>query len=367
MALTPLTEEQKQIVLDAWNKNPLLPPTLKELVVLVFGPGFDGRSDYGKIIKYFLAQRQLRAKAASDDDRKTDKIILTDEHKLYIVNNAAKNSGLEMARTIFNNASISNLHAETRVVNDFIKTLDTKSVYGGKEIVDEIPNGEYEPPKTLDKVLKKTNEYVNFVMGGVVALNGKQKKWMEKLIEYLNTYSFIRLMNTYDSSYDRKTCEDAFVRYTYDKPDLTQEEIDQYIELSNNIVNKYKIQKHLNQLRKQQSEIAGSDPDSQKYSMGLVEAIGKASTEYHQNSDRQKKLLESLTQKRSERLEASINDTATVLSLVHAWRNYEDRQEMIKMAMKEQQIVGKEIERIMDVSELKARIMGVNPEALKNG
>jgi len=59
------------------------------------------------------------------------------------------------------------------------------------------------------------------------------------LINYLHTYRFIRQMNSFDKAEDRNSCEDAFVRYTYDKPDLTQEEIDQYIELANSTVTRY--------------------------------------------------------------------------------------------------------------------------------
>lgn len=356
-----LTSEQELILLDAWNKNPSNPPSLKELTQLIYGGDFDGRSDEGKSVKQCLAKHNLRAKAASDADRKTDKIILSDEQKLYIVNNIDLNSSLDVAKIIFANPSLTNLNAETRAVNEFVKTLDTKIIYGGKEAVGAVPSGDYEPPKTLDKALKKINEYVSFVQG-VNNLNAQQKKCVDKLIEYLHTYSFIRLMNTYDSQYDRKTCEDAFIRYTYDKPDLTQEEIDQYVELSNHIVQGYKIQRRSETLQKQLETITSNDAEQMKISMSLVEAIGKASTEYHQCLDRRKKLLESLTQKRSSRLDSQIKESASILNLVQMWKNEEERQELLKIAALEQKSIADEVERISNISEIKARLMGLTKE-----
>ena len=362
-----LSNDQEQLIINTWNSNPNHPPSLKDLVKLISnGTEIDGRSKVGQEIKYFLSTRNLRAKATSDDDRKTDKIILTEEDKTYIINNISTNSSLDIAKTIFKNQSLTNLNAETRVVNEFVKNLNTKVIYGGKEAIGEIPTEDFEPPKTLDKALKKINEYVTYV-NGVSNLNAQQKKHVEKLIEYLHTYSFIRLMNTYDSQYDRKTCEDAFIRYTYDKPDLTQEEIDQYVELSNHIVQGYKIQRRSETLQKQLELITSNDAENMKISMGLVEAIGKASTEYHQCLDRRKKLLESLTQKRSARLDSQIKDTASILNLIQMWKNEEERQELLKIAELEQKNIADEVERLSSISEIKARLMGFPKNKALNG
>jgi hypothetical protein len=360
----PLTQEQQDLIISTWNKSET--PSLKELVLLICGEGIDGRSECGREIKAFLATRNLRAKASSDKESKIEQITLTDEHKLYIVNNIANNSSLEIARTLFNNKNLTNLNAETRVVSEYVKSLNTKVIYGGKEAAEEIPSGEYEPPKSLDKALKKINEYVNFV-NGTQNLNAQQKKNVEKLIEYLHTYRFIRLMNTFESQYDRKSCEDAFIRYTYDKPDLTQEEIDQYIELASEIVHGISVKRRMEKLGKQQDNITANDADSQKYSMGLVEAIGKASTEYHQCRDRQKKLLEALIQKRSARLDSQIQESASILNLVQMWRNEEERKELLKIAELEQKSIEDEVERISSVSEIKLRLLGLSKQQILNG
>lgn len=364
-----LTLEQEKLILDTWNANSSNPPSLKELTQLIYGGDFDGRSEEGKSIKLFLASKNLRAKASSDDVKKTSAIVLTEEQKLYIVNNIATNTSVEIARVLFSNPALTNLNAETRAINDYAKSLDTKVIYGGKDAIENVPESNYEPPKTLDKTLKKINEYVSFVQGAS-NLNAQQKKNVEKLIEYLHTYRFIRLMNSFESQQDRKSCEDAFIRYTYDKSDLTQEEIDQYISLAEEIVHGVSVKRRMEKLSKALENISdkeGSSESHQKYSMGLVEAIGKASTEYHQCRDRQKKLLDVLTQKRSERLDSQVKENASILNLVQAWKNEEERKKLFRYAELEQQAVAKEVDRLESISELKARLMGFSKEQALNG
>ena len=287
---------QEKKILEVWNRTPDNPPGLKELTKEIFGGEFDGRSEQGRAIKAALAKFNLKAKATSDYFPKTSNIQLSEEHKNYIINNVGTMNSLEMAKIIFSNNSLSNLSAETRVVNDFVKTIDTRAVYNSSQNLD-IPEGNYEPPNTIDKVLKRVNKYVNYSLDKD-KLNSQQKKGLETLINYLHTYRFVRQMNTFDSADDRDSCEDAFIRYTYDKPDLNQEEVDQYIELSNQVVQGFKVLRRSERMQFALEQITGNDPETMKVSMGLVEAIGKASTEYDQCIKRQQKLLEDLKEKR---------------------------------------------------------------------
>ena len=45
----------------------------------------------------------------------------------------------------------------------------------------------------------------------------------------MHTFRFLHQIGTYNIETDRELFESSFVRYTWDKPDLTQEEVDQYI------------------------------------------------------------------------------------------------------------------------------------------
>jgi len=356
-----LTVEQEKQVLDFWNRTPDSPPGLKEITKEIFGGDFDGRSEQGKAIKAALAKFNLKAKGAHEVPSKTSVIKLTDEQQAFITNNVATMGSLEIARTIFNNPSLTNLNAETRAVNEFVKTLDTKVIYNsaGNE---EIPMGEYVPPNTLDKVLKRANKYVNGTLDKE-KLTSRQQKGLEMLINYLHTFKFIRQMNTYDQQQDRDSCEDSFIRYTYDKPDLTQEEIDQYIELSNQAVRGIKIQQSIEQMRRLQDEtLAGSDPENKKLYMSLVEAIGKSANEYDQCLKNQNKLVNDLKIKRSERISKQIQENASILNLVQAWRFEENRIKLLKLGEREQLAVQNEAEKLMNMAEVRCLILGLNKD-----
>jgi hypothetical protein len=274
-------------------------------------------------------------------------------------------NALEMGKIIFANTNLTNNHVETRTINEFIKTLDDVEVYNQTQ-VDDTPSGDYNPPMTFDQTLKRVNDYITPKIDRN-KITPQQKKNIETLMSYLRTYRFVRQMNDYDSISDRKLCEDDFIRNTFDKPDLSQEEIAQYIELANQVVQGYKIQRRSERLQQELDEVSGEDAETRKYSMGLVEAIGKASTEYHQCISRQEKLLSNLTQKRSRRLDKQISDTASVLNLVQMWKSEEGRAELLQHAEKEQEANRNEVERLSSLPDIKARLFGGNREGLLNG
>ena len=361
-----LTTEQGQIVIDLWNSRSSNPPSLKELVVAVFGEGFDGRSLEARAVKKFLAQKNLRARTSAEYQSKSDEIELNELHKQYITNNVVSMNAMEISRIIFANPSLSNLSAETRAVNEFIKTLNPR-VVGSQSAVADVPKGDYQPPQTFDQTLKRIQQYINYVPERNL-ITPTQKKNIDTLLGYLHTYRFIAQMNSYDTEAQRRLCEDAFIRGTYDKADLMQEEIDQYIEYGNQVVQGVNTQRRSNILQAQLEQITSSkEPEAMKISMGLVEAIGKASTEINQIKQREQKLLDDLKQKRSVRLSKQLQDNASILNLVQAWKQEDTRKEMLAHAEKEQKAIAKEVDRLSDLPEFKARILGLVKDEIRNG
>ena len=364
-----LTPEQEKTLIDFWNSDPNNPPGLKELTNRVFPDGdYDGRSAQGLAVRASLAKMSLKAKPRGVSENKVKQIELTEEQKQFIINNSATMGTVELTREVFRNASLISLSAEARVVNAFRKTLDTKVIYN-QAGDDEIPAGDYQPPATLDKVLKRVNKYTNMTLSKE-ELNSQQKKNLEKLISYLHTYRLIRQMNTYDES-DRMLCEDAFIRSTYDKADLKQEEVDQYIEYSNQVVHGFKAARRKELLERSLEENTKANienPEEQRKSrMDLVEAIGKASTEYNQCLKRQSELLDDLKQKRSVRLSKEVAENASIVTLVQLWKFEEEREKLLKLAAYEQENVANEVERLTSVEELKARILGLDKDGILNG
>jgi hypothetical protein len=357
-----LTEEQQLKLLKEWNDRPDNPPSLAELVKLAFDrDDLDGRSKEGKAVKQFLASRQIKPRKSHEYEAK-GLIELTLEHKEYISNNCHTMTGLEMAKVLFKNESLTNLSQETRSILEYMKTIPTNVKFHNNEN-ENIPTDEYRPPKSEERMIAKINRYI---LDGIDKnkLTHKHKKEINSLIGYMNTYRFCHQINLYDDEKDRELFESSFVRYTYDKSDLTQEEVDQYIVLSTEVVISSNIQQTINVL---QTQIDMAIQEDGKIPMALVEASNTARKEYNDCVNRQQKLLNDLKVKRSERLSKQVKETASIINLVQMWKEEESRAKLLKMAEMRKHVIEKEIDRLSTMDEVKSKILGISKDEILNG
>lgn len=359
-----LSDEQKKQILEEIKKTPGKIPKIQALARLAFPdePNADGRSWHGILIKSFLAE--LDIKTVGMHVYVPDKeIVLTDQQKEYLANNISPTCGiLQAGKDAFNNQNLTNLHAEIRACIKYAETLPPQVV--NKTEFDNIPKGLYSPPRTVNTAVWKINSYFKEASGGLDKdkLSQKQAKGVEALIGYINTYRFIHQINCFETENDRKLFESTFMRHTYDKPDLSQEEVDQYIMVATETVNAGKAWKRKEQLEKLQDEAYEASEDDKRLdaTMKLVEAIGKAEASYNNSQKRLNDLLDSLKVKRSKRLEQKIQESASVLNLVEAWKNEESRNEIIKIVEKQRESLDNEIDRLTNMEEVKCRILGIS-------
>jgi hypothetical protein len=357
-----LTDEQQLKLLNEWNNRPDNPPSLVELVKLAFDrDDLDGRSKEGKAVKEFLASRQIKPKKSHEYQAK-GLIDLTTEQKEYISNNCDTMTGLEMARILFKNDKLTNLSQETRSILEYMKSIPSNIKFNNMENENAVTEG-YRPPRSEERTIAKINKYV---LDGVDKnkLTHKHKKEINSLIGYMHTHRFIHQINIYDNEPDRELFESSFVRYTYDKSDLTQEEVDQYIVLCTEVVISSSIQQTINVL---QNQIERSMQEEGKIPMTLVEASSTARKEYNDCVNRQQKLNNDLKVKRSDRLSKQVKETASILNLVQMWKEEESRSKLIKMAEMRKQVVEKEIDRLSSMDEIKSKILGISRDEILNG
>jgi hypothetical protein len=362
MAKIELTEKQKQDVIKEWESRENNPPALLELIRIAYPDQLhlDGRSKEGKTVKAFLATRQIKPLASHEYQPK--KIELTDEQREFIDNNFGMMSPVEMSKVLFSNNELTNLSQEARSIDEYVKTLNPAASFQGGT---QVPNGEYKPPKTQHATVNKINHYV---LNGIDKnkISPRQKKGITSLIGYLHTYRFLHQMNTYEDVTSRELFESSFVRYTYDKSDLTQEEVDQYIVLATEVVIAANIQRRVERLQ-QHMDTSAEDSDGRRIAMALVDAINTAQTEYNQCVNRQQKLLESLKEKRSDKLKKQINNSASILNLIEVWKDEESRKKMIALAELRKKTLKDEIDNLTTMEEVKARIMGLSEDEVLNG
>ena len=197
-----LTEEQQLKLLNEWNNRLENPPSLVELVQLAFGrDDLDGRSKEGKAVKNFLATRQIKPKKSHEYQAK-GLIELSIEQKEYISNNCHTMTGLEMAKILFKNESLTNLSQETRSVLEYMKNIPNNIKFNNTENENTITEG-YKPPRSEERMIVKINKYI---LDGIDKnkLTHKHKKDINSVIGYMNTHRFIHQINIYDNECDRE-------------------------------------------------------------------------------------------------------------------------------------------------------------------
>jgi len=357
-------EERHLKALELWReRGEENPPSLAELISVAY-PGrddIDGRTKEARELKAYLTEHGISADGAHVYHSKT--IELNDEQKEFVRNNASLMSAVQLARVVFADETITNLHAEARAVNDYLQTLDPNEI---AQDTNDVPNtNEYLPPKSFDKTLIRANQYVNPKIDKK-KISPRVRKGLEALMGYLNTYRFVHQMETYATNTDRTLYESCFVRYTYDKPDLTQEEVDQYIVLATEVVIGSTIQARSERLQ-QLLDVSAEDTEGRRVAMGLVNAISAAQTEYNQCVGRQHKLLSDLKEKRSDKLKNQIKANASIINLVEMWKEEESRKKLIKLAELRKKAVKAEIKKLSSMEEVKARIMGISEDEVLNG
>lgn len=363
-----LNEDQQLILLNEWNNRPDDPPYIKELIELAF-PDIpedmqDGRSKYGRAVKKFLSEKSIKAKVSHKYYPK-EKIELTEDQQEYISNNCGAMKPMEMAKVVFEDVKISPLDLRYKVLLEFLNTINNKVKYSDVSDEGVIVEGGYTPPKSEARALVRVNKYV---YNGIdkTKVTPKIKRNLYTLIGYMHTFRFLHQISTYNIETDRELFESSFVRYTWDKPDLTQEEVDQYIVLSAEVVIASNIQRRVERLQQLLDQNA-EDTEGRRMAMSLVEAINTAQTEYNQCVNRQTKLLNELKEKRSQRMSKILQESASILNLVELWKDEESRNKMIKIAELRKKNISNEIDRLSSMGEIKSRIMGISEEEILNG
>lgn len=363
-----LTEQHKQRIYEILNKNP--EATLSEITCFVYeNKNIDTRSKQGREIKKFIVDNNIEYKNHSVYQR--DRISLSESQKEFIKNNFRDQHYLDIAKLLFKK-DLTHLSLESKEVSKYINFLK-KDENNSFETMEYNPKDEkdssdllteYFPPRRLDQTVARINRYLN--LNWTSDLKTIQLKQAEALQRYLNTFSFCYQINTYKREDDRKLFEDAFIRYTYNKEDLSQEELDQFITLCTEVVTASTILQQVEELR-QMLRQASEEDDGRNIKMQLNEAINNLQTEYNQCRGRQNKLYKSLVDDRSKKLQERKEENASILNLVQAWKDEERRKSIINLAEAQKQNLEQEAKRLSSMEELKAIIKGIDIDEMVYG
>lgn len=347
--VTSLSKEQEDFILNNYK----LVRDLNVLTKRVFGnEDIDGRSIQGKLVRAFLVKNKLDYKTSKHT--KVDAIELTEANKHFIIQSAEQGmSSFAIAELLFPDKEVKKLGAEQRAVLEHIRTVN-------ENFVPSQENGlltNYSPPKTYLRLIKKIFDSTGLQLEET-KLSRNQKNCLDKLAINLSNSRFVKIINNFSSKDDRLLFEEEFTRLTWDKPDLTADELNLYMNVCKEIINLEVISKHLHKL----NELFDQTEEQQEMTVRLAEIIKAKSSEYHQCEGRIENLTKKLQGDRAERMKNKQRENASIISLVQMFQDEEERKNMIRIAEMQKQLVRTEAERLEGMAAFKARVLGISQE-----
>ena len=344
-----LTDDQKEYIKNNVNKV----TNLNELTQKCFrDDDLDGRTKEGRAVRKYLIENNIDYKTTRRKPQ--DKIELNDSQKEFIMQQAQEGmSSLEIAKLIFPEKRVKPLSNEQRTVlahineinPDFVPSQDSAAV------------SDYVPPKSPSRVVKKINDATGLGLDDG-KLNRQKQICIEKLQINLSNSRFLKIINNYLNKPDRELFEQEFIRLSWDKPDLTADEINLYLNVCKEVINLEVVSAHLNKL----NEMFDVADDQTEMTVRLAEIIKAKSQEYHQCETRIENLTKKLQGDRAERMKKNQKDNASFLAIVQMFQEEEERKNMVRMAEMQKKLIKEEAERMEGMAEWKARILGINQD-----
>tara|TARA_B100000941_G_C28479076_1_gene541001 strand:+ start:389 stop:1447 length:1059 start_codon:yes stop_codon:yes gene_type:complete len=341
-----LTQEQKDLI----DSKGIDITDLSALTREVFGDEkLDGRTKQGRAVRQYLAEKEIEYQTKHIE--KKEDVELTEGQKEFITNNCSPTiSSLELAKLVFSDSSIKNMSKEFWAVHDFIKD-NQLNIFSEETAL----NVKYTPPKADSKVLKKINDCVGEEID-LEKLNVQQKRCLESLKKFMSAPRFLQVISTYGNLEDRDLFEAEFVRATWDKPDLTTDEINLYINVCMDYIHLKRIQSAMDKLNRMFDEAQ----DQQDLTVRLAELLKTKSEEYNQCEKRMESLISKLQGDRSKRIASQVEKNASILNLVQLFQEEEERKIMVKMADMQKKLIEEEADVLEKMPDWKSRVLGIS-------
>lgn len=345
---TELTKDQEEFILANYK----LIKDLNNLTRKVFGDeSLDGRNVEGRLIRAFLVRNKLEFSITRHE--KVQGIELTEANKLFI-NQCCQTGDMTsfaIAQLVFPEREVKNLGIEMRTVLEYMRTANP----------DFVPSKEtgiftdYSPPKSYVRLISRIFNATGYKLEES-KLNRTHKNCLDKLAINLSNSRFMKIMNNYNSRDDRNLFEEEFTRLTWDKPDLTADELNLYMNVCKEIINLEVISGQTAKL----NNLFDDAQDQNEMTVKLAEIIKAKSSEYHQCEGRIEALTKKLQGDRSERMKNKRMENASILSLVQMFQEEDERRNMVRLADMQNQLVRTEAEKLEGMDALKARILGIS-------
>ena len=370
-----LSEEEKQRSLDLFKKHD--GNLIKVIRELWNSPNEKGTTSRGRAIREFWIERGLKYRTKVKERKLTTSplppqpIIKTTAHSDYTEKSDAKPflsleeqdfikrhytpdlTKKEVAKIIWPEESKRRKFFESQkfvLMSEFIN-----NEFDQINLRDEVVSEKYSAPRALTTLIRKINKIVMKEFDAE-KLSMQDKKCLEKLLTYLSAPRFIQVINSYITKEARDLFESEYIRSSWDKPDLTSDELNLYINVCMDYVNLREIEIQKQKLNQMFDETEGQND----LTMRLTEMLKTKAEEYNQCTNRIDKMLAKLNGERSKRIQNQHQRNASIISLVQLFQDEQERKLMIQMADMQKKVVYEEADKMEKMSEWKARVLGIS-------
>ena len=344
-----LTDEQEKYIDDNYKET----PNLIELTKSVFmDTKLDGRSREGRAVREYMATKDYKYNTTKHP--KVKGVKLTQDQKEFIMENVdAGMKAFEITRLLFDDKNVTPLSKETLTVADYISKNAPEQVH----VADTALGQKYKPIKGFAPIIEKVNSVANQKLHEG-RLTIQIKKGLETLLGFLKAPRLVQTINNYTNKSDRELFEAEFIRATWDKPDLTSDEVNLYINVCIDYINLMNIQKAVDKL----NHMFEQCEDQRDMTVRLAELLKTKSEEYNQCEKRMESLITRLNGDRAKRVQNKHQQNASILSLVQLFQEEEEREVMIKIAEMQKKLVKGEADELESMPDWKARVLGLRKE-----
>jgi hypothetical protein len=341
-----LTEDQEKFIDENFAKI----PDLIELTRATFKDGtIDGRSKQGRAVRGYLASKEIKYKTTKHPE--VLPIVLSEEQKSFIDQYSQDGmSSFQIAQLLFPDETVRKLGREQRAVGSYLDAVKKR-----KREESRAERNKYDGPKNMQECIDRVNLYTDAGLkdGEMKAM---ERKSIESLFRFLKSPRFTQIISNYHKEEDQDLFEAEFIRATWDKPDLSADEINLYVNVCVDYINLKNISSHMEKLNRMFDEA----DEQQELTVRLSELLKTKSEEYNQCEKRQESLIQRLAGDRAKRISQRQDQNASILSLVESFQNEEERKLMVKMANMQKRAIKEEAENLESMNEWKSRILGIS-------
>lgn len=345
--------------------------SLDDLTKFIFkNEKIDGRNKEGRTLRKWLIDNGITFKTSKSE--KENRFELLNEHKEFIRSNIDTMRPMEMARVLWPSKKISPLHREYLALQTYIQELKPEAMPSS----DKMADGPYIAPQSIYRLVPKINSFISkYKIENAKPLPKEEKllserdvKYLKALLGYLNTDVYVLSINIYALVEERELFESKFIRYVYDKPDLTEEEVDQYIAVCDKSVALHQIRRNIQVLQREINlNLESGDAEKKKVAMSYIELLSTYRQKETDAEKRQNDTLEGLVGTRDKRLKGRLTNNATIMNLVVAWQTEEKRKELLELAMKQRAAEEDAVKKLSSMDAVMALVAGFSTEQAANG